>query len=162
MVLSLPGNYDVPFYQSSYTLSVETERKSINLKVEVEKFDQFDKKFKSIDASDINSAIQLQNWQVKENKLNFSALFEPKKFPEPGIYKLKFDVFTHKLQAPRWWKEWDWQARSNDQNGSKTHNLEEFLIGLKNRTEMLQTGKLTNSEDNSWLMGRFCYGIQKN
>lgn len=159
---TLTIDYVVPFYPAPYNLSINTEKKSIDSKVKVESFDQFEKKFQNINNSEINNAIQLQNWQFKDNKLYFSTIIEPNKFPQPGIYKLQFDVFTHKLQAPTWWREWDWQARSNDQDGSKTHNLEEFLIGLKNRTESLVTGNLNNSEENNLLVGRFCYGVQKN
>jgi len=156
-------DYSVPFSPAQYSLFIDTDKNSITSKVEVEKFDQFDKKFKAVNSSDINSIIKLQNWKIiDKNQLTFSALIEPSKFPNPGVYKFKFDVFTQILQAPIWWKEWDWQARSDDQDGSKTHNLEEFLLGLKNRTETLQTGKSNKSESNNWLIGRFCYGIQKN
>ncbi|MEA5583285.1 hypothetical protein VB620_18305 [Nodularia harveyana UHCC-0300] len=157
-------NYSVPFLPSQYSLFFDTDTKSITSKVEVEKFDQFDKKFNPVAASDINSAIQLQNWQIldKENKLTFSALIEPNKFPEPGVYKFKFDMFAERLKSPSWWRQWDWQSRSSEQDGSKTHNLEEFLIGLKNRTETLRKGESNNTRDNNLLIGRFCYGIQKN
>lgn len=161
---NLTINYSVPFFPSQYSLFFDTDTKSINSKIEVEKFDKFDKKFKPVTSSDFNSAIQLQNWQIidKENKLSFSVLIEPNKFPEPGVYKFKFDIFTKKLQVPSWWRQWDWQSRASEQDGSKTHNLEDFLIGLKNRTETLRKGESNNSGYNDLLIGRFCYGIQKN
>ncbi len=159
---SLTINYTLPFYAAKYSLLIDTDKSLINSKVDVEKFDEFEKKFKVMNSSDINTAFQLQDWQIQENKLNFSALIEPNKFPESGVYKFKFDIFAQRLQTPIWWKEWDWEARSNEQDGTKTQGIEEFFIGLKNRTEILQSGKSNNSEDNNWLIGRLCYGIQKN
>ncbi|MDH6059889.1 hypothetical protein NWP17_05470 [Chrysosporum bergii ANA360D] len=159
---SLTIDYSIPFYPAEYSLLIDTDKNYINAKLEVEKFDEFEQKFKVVNSSDVNSAFQLTNWDLRESKLNFSALIDPNKFPEPGVYKFKFDVFAPRLQAPMWWKDWDWEARVNDQDGTKTQNLQEFLIGLKNRTEILQSEKLNNSEVNNWLIGRFCYGVKKN
>ncbi|MTJ09275.1 hypothetical protein [Anabaena sp. UHCC 0204] len=160
---NLTINYSVPFSPSQYSLFVDTN--SLNAKVKIEKFDKFAKKFIVVDAnSEISSAMKLQDWQIipQENKLNFSAIIQPNKFPEPGIYKLQFDILSQTLEVPSWWKEWDWQTKANEQDGSKTHNLEEFFMALKNRTETMKAEQSQNSEDNNWLVGRFCYGIQKN
>ncbi|MEA5577352.1 hypothetical protein [Anabaena sp. UHCC 0451] len=160
---SLTLNYSIPFSPAKYSLLVDTN--SLRPKVKAEKFDKFDKKFSSVDAnSEIGSAIEFKDWQIipQENKLNFAAVFQPNKFPEPGIYKLQFDIVSETLQVPTWWKEWDWQTRSSEADGAKTHNLEEFFMALKIKTETMKAEQAKNDEDKQWLVGRLCYGIQKN
>ncbi|GCL35234.1 hypothetical protein SR1949_03260 [Sphaerospermopsis reniformis] len=164
---SLTINYSVDIAPSEYSLFVDPN--SLKAQVKAEKFDKFAKNFTAVDAiSAVNSPIEFKDWQIipQENKLNFTAVIQPHKFPEPGIYKLQFDILTENLQIPTWWKEWDWQTRSNEQDGSKTHNLEEFFMALKIRTETMKAERAKNTDDKNqtsqWLVGRLCYGIQKN
>lgn len=156
-------DYNVPFKQYKNSLLIDVN--SIQHKKNVQKFDKFLKKFTSnIETSEINEAIKLTNWQIldQENKLKFSAIIQPHKFTSPGVYQFKFDIFTQNLQSPSWWQEWDWTSRTSDKDGSKTHNLEAFLIGLKNRTETMKVEQSDTRINNYWLIGRFCYAIQKN
>jgi hypothetical protein len=160
---NLTLNYSIPLSPSQYSLFVDPN--SLKPKVKAEKFDKFAKKFTDIDSnSELSSAIEFKNWQIipQENKLNFSAVIQPKKFPESGIYKLEFDILSQTLQVPSWWKEWDWQTKASEEDGAKTHNLEEFFKSLKNRTETMKTEQSNNQAEPQWLVGRFCYGIQKN
>jgi hypothetical protein len=164
---SLTINYSVNLAPSEHSLLVDAN--SLQAKVKAEKFDKFAKNFTEIDASqEVNKAIEFKDWQIipQENKLNFTAVIQPQKFPESGIYKLQFDILTASLEVPSGWKKWDWQTRSNEQDGSKTHNLEEFLTALKIATERMKTERTKNNEDKNqapqWLVGRLCYGIQKN
>jgi hypothetical protein len=160
---SLTVNYTVAFTPSQYSLFVDTN--SLKAKVKAEKFDKFAKNFIAVDSSsELSSGIEFKNWQIlsQENKLNFSAIIQPKKFPESGIYKLQFDLLSPTLEVPSWWKQWDWQTKTSEQDGAKTHNLEEFFMSLKNRTETMKTEQSNNKEESQWLVGRFCYGVQKN
>lgn len=164
---TLTINYSVNIAPWEYSLFVDPN--SLKAQIKAEKFDKFSKKFTAVDSlSSVNSPIEFKDWQIisQDNKLNFSAIIDPNKFPETGIYKLKFDIVTQNLQIPTWWQEWDWQSRSNEQDGSKTHNLAEFFKALKIRTETMKSQQVKNNQDKNqtpqWLVGRLCYGIQKN
>jgi hypothetical protein len=160
---SLTVKYSIPFSPSEYSLSVDTN--SLKAEVKAEKFDKFTKEFKSVDSSsELSSAIEFKDWQImpEQRKLNFSAIIQPNKFPEPGIYKLNFDILSQNLATPSWWKEWDWQTKSSEKDGTKTHGVEEFFLALKNKTETMKAEQSNNQEQSQWLVGRFCYGMQKN
>lgn len=160
---SLIINYTLNFSPSTYSLFFDPN--SLQVKVQAEQFDKFAKKFTEVDSSsEITNAIEFKDWQMipQENKLNFSAVVQPNKLPESGIYKFQFDIVTKNLQVPSWWQEWDSQTKSSDKDGSKTHNLQDFFMALKIRTETLKAEQATNSEDKQWLTSRLCYGIQKN
>lgn len=160
---SLTISYSIPFSPSEYSLLIDTT--SLKPKVKAEKVDKFAKEFKPVDSnSALSNAIEFKDWQIlpKENKLKFSAIVQPDKFPEPGIYKLQFDILSQNLETPSWWKEWDWQTKSSDQDGTKTHGVEEFFMALKNRTETMKAEQSNNKEESQLLVGHFCYGVQKN
>lgn len=156
-------NYSIPFAPSEYSLFFDP--KSLKVKVKAEKFDEFAKKFTVVDSnSELNNAIEIKDWQIipGENKLNFSAVVNPSKFPEPGVYKLNFNIFSPTLEIPTWWKEWDWQSKTSEEDGTKTHGVEEFFTGLKNRTETMKAEQSQSGEDHQSLVGRLCYAVQKN
>jgi len=160
---NLTLNYSIPLSPSQYSLFIDSN--SLKPKAKAEKFDKFAKKFTDIDSnSELSSAIEFKDWQIipQENKLKFSAIIQPKKFPEPGIYKLHFDILSQNLQVPSWWEEWDWQTKSSEEDGTKTHGVKDFFTALKNRTETMKTEQSNNQQESKWLVGRFCYGIQKN
>ena len=73
---------------------------------------------------------------------------DPNKFDNPGIYTFTIDANVKDLQDQKWWKSWN---TDQDNDGSRTNNLEKFLSRLKLIT---QNDKL--------MVGRFCYAIQKN
>jgi hypothetical protein len=159
---NLTINYSIPFSPSEYSLLVDTT--SLKPKVKAEKVDKFAKEFKPVDSSSaLSNAIEFKDWQIlpKENKLKFSAIVQPDKFAEPGIYKLQFDIISQNLETPSWWNKWDWQTKSSEEDGTKTHGVEEFFMALKNRTETMKTEQSNNQEESQFLVGRFCYGIKK-
>ena len=159
---NLTINYSIPFSPSEYSLLVDTT--SLKPKVKAEKVDKFAQAFKPVDSnSALSNAIEFKDWQIlpKENKLKFSAIVQPDKFAEPGIYKLQFDILSQNLETPSWWKEWDWQTKSSDQDGTKTHGVKEFFMALKNRTETMKAEESNNKEESQLLVGHFCYGIKK-
>ncbi|MDJ0716931.1 MAG: hypothetical protein QNJ54_22395 [Prochloraceae cyanobacterium] len=145
----------------NYTLPIETS--SITLKPNIRVFNKYSKKFQESDDSSLKSAIKIGQWNIDnteqtngQGKLGFTSTIQPDKLPEPGIYLFTFDIVAKKLQEPEWWNEWSWTAnRDSNLDGSKTHNLSEFLRGLKTITTNLM-------EKNPPIIGRFCYAIQKN
>ncbi len=150
---SLTANYSVPLITSNYSLPIDP--KSLKTEVKIQRFDEYGKDINSEnDDLNLKTAMDLKNWQINpSNTLNFSAIIDPNKFPKPGIYLFTIDVKANNLQSDSSWKDWDWEARTSEQDGSKTHNVKFFLETLKHRTEELN--------QNSLLVGRFCYAIQK-
>ena len=98
--------------------------------------------------------LQLDNWKI-DNKLDFTAKISPNRIQRPGIYYFTVDAVAKDLQEQPWWKEWNWTAgRDAPNDGSKTHNLSNFLRGMKTlTTEIMKTEPS--------IIGRFCYAIQK-
>ena len=149
-----------------YRLPVEID--SITVKSYIEVFDKFSKKFAKSDEfmeddSSLKSAMKLGQWSINNNditntqeQLSFVSTIQPDKFPEPGIYLYKFDVVAKNFQEQEWWDDWSWKAgRDRSLDGSKTHNLLNFLRGLKSITTSLM-------KENPPVIGRFCYAIKKN
>lgn len=99
--------------------------------------------------------LQLDNWKIDNNKLNFTAKISPNRIQQSGIYYFTVDAVAKDLQEQEWWDTWNWTAGRDAQNdGSKTHNLSNFLRGMKTlTTEIMKT--------ESSIIGRFCYAIQK-
>ncbi|MBD2136473.1 hypothetical protein H6F32_02470 [Anabaena sp. FACHB-1237] len=55
-----------------------------------------------------------------------------------------------------------WQSKTSEEDDVKTHNVEEFFTGLKNRIETMKTEQLQSGEDHQSLVGHLCYAVQKN
>jgi hypothetical protein len=155
-------NYGVSFLHSEYSLMLDPS--TIQAQVKGEKFDRFKRTFVQVDSnSEIISAIELKDWQIlpEENQAKFAAVIQPDKLSEPGIYKLQFDLINSSLAFPNWWKEWDWQTRTGEEDGSKTYNLQEFFTALKVRTETIQSEIAKSPQHSGWFIGTLCYAIQK-
>ncbi|EFA70992.1 hypothetical protein [Cylindrospermopsis raciborskii] len=155
-------NYTVNFLHSEYSLPIDPS--TIQAQVKGKKLDRFNRKFVEVDSnSEIISAIELKDWQIlpKENQAKLTAVIQPNKLSEPGIYNLQFDLTTASLAVPNWWKEWDWQTRTGEEDGSKTYNLQEFFTALKVRTETMQSEIAKSPQHSGWFIGSLCYAIQK-
>ena len=148
-----------------YTLPMKVN--SIKVEPDIEVFNKFYKEFVKSnelmeDDSSLKSAMQLGQWSINNNditnaqeQLSFVSTIQPDKFPEPGIYLYKFDVVAKNFQEQEWWDDWSWKAgRDSNLDGSKTHNLLNFLRGLKTITNSLM-------KENPPIIGHFCYAIQK-
>ena len=162
--VEIKDSVDLAFLDHTLPITVN----SITPKPDIQLFDKFSKKFQESDKfmkddSALKSALKLSQWNIdnidessERQKLSFVSTIQPDKFPEPGIYLFSYDVVALKLQEQEWWSEWNWKAsRDNNQDGSKTHGLLDFLSGLKDITTDLMA-------ENPPVIGRFCYAIQKN
>ncbi len=141
------SNTSLPFTESSQANNVITETK-------IQVFDQLEKKLKDTSSnSQLVKALELSQWQKDaENNLKFVTKIKPSAFPEPGFYYFTVDAKAKGIEPEEWWKEW-----SSDNNTNvdwKTFNLEVFLKGLKASTDRLM-------QESKPLIGRFCYGINK-
>ena len=147
-VARLEAEYQVPIRQNSHTLSIDPN--DLKTEINVTAFDKFSKQeFKSVPSA--KKALNFDNWQLNNNKLEFTSIINPTNFDESNIYYFKVDAIALDLQKPDWWKEWSSNS-SND--GSKTSNLYEFMNSLKNIT-------LNSMDESNLTVGRFCYAIQK-
>ena len=149
-----PIKYSVSFNQLSHTLPLDSN--SIKTKIEIQTFDTFDKQFKESTDSQLQKAIDIGEWKLADSqKLDFTTKIKSSNFQQPGVYFFQVEALVKDLQEPSWWK--DWNSSENNQDGSKTDNLLKFLGELKTITI-----DLMNSDRNKSIIGRFCYGIQKN
>lgn len=155
----------VNLHTVDFTLPLEVN--SIIAKPDIKVFNRFSKDFVKSnefleDDSSLKSAMKLDQWNIgidntnKQGKLSFVSTIQPDKFPEPGIHLYTLDIVATRFQEQEWWNDWNWNAsRDNPQDGSKTHNLLNFLRGLTTITNNIM-------KDNPPTIGRFCYAIQKN
>ncbi len=104
----------------------------------------------------LQQVLNFKDWQVANNKLSFSTQIQPEKVQPPGIYSFEVDVRVDTTGDPlpdqAWWQKWHSSPASTD--GSKTHNLQNFLSDLKGQTVALMRQAPP-------IVGRFCYVIQK-
>lgn len=92
----------------------------------------------------------------KENQtLAFLTDININNLPNPQIYLFEVDLILDDFTPQDWWTQWSSIGQNND--GSKTQNLSIFMNKLKS----LNLKNLSNDE-NDPIIGRFCFGLQKN
>lgn len=92
----------------------------------------------------------------KENQtLAFLTDININNLPNPEIYLFEVDLILDDFTGQDWWTQWSSIGQNND--GSKTQNLSIFMNKLKS----LNLKTLSNDE-NDPVIGRFCFGLQKN
>lgn len=143
---------------NEYTLPPSAN--SIKAKISESKyFDESTTEFissEAIMAKKLFNSMQFSNWEVGKNRdLSYTNTIKPNELPQANIYLFKVDVVANGLGEQDWWQNWNCEDRDCENDGSKTHNLEHFLQGLKSLTNDLM-------ENNPIVLARLCYGIQKN
>ena len=143
---------------NEYTLPPSAN--SIKAKISESKyFDESTTEFissEAIMAKKLFNSMQFSNWEVGKNRdLSYTNTIKPNELPQANIYLFKVDVVANGLGEQDWWQNWNCEDRDCKNDGSKTHNLEHFLQGLKSLTNDLM-------ENNPIVLARLCYGIQKN
>lgn len=150
----IPINYQVNLPTlNEYTLP--PSRDSIQAQIsESEFFDDSTKEFRS---SSLPNSMEFSNWKVDgNNELSFTTTIKPGELPQPNVYFFQVDVVANGLGEQDWWQEWNWnEGIDGREDGWKTHNLDNFLLGLKSITTDLMA-------DNPLQIARFCYAVQKN
>ena len=144
-------NYSLAFNPLKYSLAINNN--SIVTTTEVLTYDYASKSFTTNDNDSLKKAINLTDWEITDSDLNFKSQINLDIITNPGIYIFKINAIVNNFQDEEWWKEWDWTSRIDNQDGSKTHNLLNFMENLKRTTVDLM-------EEPS--LGYFCYAIQKN
>ncbi|GGA57865.1 hypothetical protein [Okeania sp. KiyG1] len=105
----------------------------------------------------LSKSMQFSDWKPdeKNRELSFKTTIKPSELPQPNIYFFQVDLIANGLGEQDWWQNWNCEDRACENDGSKTHNLEHFLLGLKSITTDLM-------ENNPIKFARLCYAIQKN
>jgi hypothetical protein len=159
----LPVNYQVPFQPLNHTLLVDPDfiQTEINIQTSAASINS-----QQPESSDVATALQklppnhqmykaleFSQWKIDNNNLSFLTTIKTNIFTESEIYLFTVDAIAKKVQTESWWS--DWNANTNISNDWRTYNLLPFMEGLKNSTDnFLQNNKV--------VVGRYCYGIQKN
>ncbi|NER05882.1 MAG: hypothetical protein F6K17_26470 [Okeania sp. SIO3C4] len=145
---------------NKYTLPPSAD--SIQAKISESKF--FDESTKelispskqSTISTKLLNSIQFSSWEVgNDRELSFTTTIKPNELPQATVYFFQVDVLANGLGEQDWWQKWNCENRDCENDGSKTHNLEHFLLGLKSITTDLM-------ENNPIKLARLCYAIQKN
>jgi hypothetical protein len=136
---------------------LETDSAALTTSVMLETYDSGSRKFVENASSPAKDGLSLKDLQIDGNTLSFSTQIQPESIRAPGIYSFKVDTTVNAagdaLGEQSWWDEWNSSPAS--QEGSKTHDLENFLQDLRSMTASLM-------RQNAPLVGHFCYVIQKN
>ncbi|BAY26357.1 hypothetical protein NIES2100_61710 [Calothrix sp. NIES-2100] len=147
----LSVNYNVPFLPLSNTLPVDPD--FIQTEVNIKTSSSSTPLQELPPDSPVQKALELNQWKIDNQSLNFTTTIKPSIFPQPEIYLFTVDAVAKKVQKESWWS--DWNATSNTSQDWKTYNLQPFMEGLKNSTDNLMS-------NNKVVVGRFCFAIQKN
>lgn len=144
-------DYSLPFTPLKYSLPINSN--SITTQTDILTYNYAEEAFTPNNSNALKQAINFTNWEITGNNLNFTNTLNIDSLPDPGIYIFQVNAIVNSFQEESWWKEWDWTSRIDNQDGSKTHNLLNFMKNLKQTTTDLM-------EEPS--IGYFCYAIQKN
>ena len=98
--------------------------------------------------------VELKNLIQTGNRLQFQTIIDLNSLDPQVIYPYRFDLIASDLNTQDWWQTWDWNKRSNNEDGSKTYQLLRFM-------ESLQTATL-KALPNNGTIGSLCFAVQKN
>lgn len=143
--------YSLTFTPLKYSIPINSN--SITTQTKILTYDFVNEVFTPNNSHALKQAINFTDWEITGNNLNFTNTLNTDFLPDPGIYIFQVNAIANSFQEESWWKEWDWTSRIDNQDGSKTHNLLNFMKNLKQTTTDLM-------EEPS--IGYFCYAIQKN
>jgi hypothetical protein len=141
--------YEFAYNPLPYVLSVSPD---FQLKLAGE-FNNDTPDFEDIDQNAVAEFIQASNWNIQENTIDFSMLFNSPKM-ETGVYKITVDVVPKALKGKDWWPKWN-LAEKDQFDGSKTYNLLPFLEQL----QAITFQKISESPDGR--IAKLCYVLHK-
>jgi hypothetical protein len=91
------------------------------------------------------------NLDLDRNQMSFQLDINPSQI-QRGIYSYNVAISPKDLESPAWWDKWT--SREGQLDGSKTHNLAQFLNALKASTTALV-------REQKPAIAHFCYGVWK-
>ena len=123
-------------------------------------FDAIKNEFSPRENPSIDEALTIEDAQLNPDSLSFSLALEPNQFSPPGIYFFTLDATAQPANdsSESLLNTWaDWSSDSTDSatntDGSRTHNLDDFIEGLAKST----TAKM---QQNPISLGQQCYVIE--
>jgi len=115
--------------------------------------------FQEDSSTSFQQALNIKDWSLDSNgeKLNFSANVNLSNLSMSQIYLFEVDLILDGFTVPDWWNEWSIPRSDTNVDPTKTEELSVFM----NRLKSLSLATL-NNEDNNFIVGRLCFGIQQN
>jgi len=102
---------------------------------------------------EVSAELDLINFQPQGEGLKFDLQFDPNQIEPSSLYVYRFDLVANGLTTPKWWKEWDWESRKDQKDGTKTYQLKRF-------TEDLGTIAFDAMGENKTI-GTVCFAVKK-
>lgn len=133
-------------YQANPDTAIPTQ---LEPKYKVRKYNE--EKDKPAFADSTNKSLIDLSSSLVDDKLDVELKFNPEKI-DRGLYYVTADLTARSIQAPAVWKEWD---DGGKKDGSKTQGLNDFLSSLSINTTSVM-------KEQSPVVARLCYGIQRN
>ena len=153
-------NFSLPVSTLKYTLPIDINSLEVNNLVK--KFDGYeesdDKFVEETENPSLKDVLEISNLTVSSsNNLDFTTIIKSDKISNNLVNLYEIDINVSNLESPTWWSQWSWQS-INNQNGSKTQNLERFLDDQLKEISL----ELINQNNNKTIsVGKLCYAIQK-
>ncbi|MEM8503669.1 MAG: hypothetical protein AAF716_11020 [Cyanobacteria bacterium P01_D01_bin.1] len=123
-------------------------------------FDAIKQEFSSRENPSIDQALTVDNQQLGPDRFSYDLALSPAQFNPPGIYFFTLDATAQPANdsSEALLNTWaDWSSDSTDSatntDGSRTHNLDDFIEGLAKST----TAKM---QQNPIPLGQQCYIVQ--
>ena len=109
--------------------------------------------------SNLQQGLTIDNLTINEQgtSLDFTTTINLNRLPNPQIYLYEVDLLLDDMVSLDWWNDWSVDNQSNNLDGSKTQNLAIFI----NKLKILKLQTLQN-ENQKIIIGRLCFGLQKN
>jgi hypothetical protein len=136
---------------------LETKPDALSATPTLHTYDAKSRKFVVKSNHPAQAGVIVKDLRLEGEELRFTTQILPDKIRPAGIYfytiDAKFNSTGDSFLEQGWWSAWNSEPTS--QEGSKTHELEDFLQDLRDMTAALM-------RQNPPLVGRFCYLVQKN
>jgi len=144
---SLPGSISLkPLSQVLQLSGIET---NVQISSSKSRPDPFGKN------SSVSNMFSLTKAILEDNRLKFEVQFNLSNAAESSIYFVEAGIIpsaTDGLMVQPWWSEWN--TSDSEQDGTKTHNLENFTSQLRELT-------IARIRQNPPTIGKLCYVVQE-
>jgi hypothetical protein len=148
-------NQQAVYSPLAYTLPIKKElvEQAFQPEVEVSIFDRSSDQFSTQGTQKLKETIYIKNLRLESNQIKFDTEIINDKL-ESGTYLIRINLKpnpnANNFSFPgntQWWSKWNTEAGKTD--GSKTLNLNNFLVRLQGTT-------LETMKSNNQVIGRFC------
>jgi hypothetical protein len=140
-------SYTVPYRQLPHVLPIGQNVDDLAIEVTANKLPG---------KGQASNSAQMDGFKITDlgldrNQMSFQLDINPSQI-QRGIYSYNVAISPKELESPAWWDKWT--SREGQLDGSKTHNLAQFLNALKASTTALV-------REQKPPIAHFCYGVWK-